>query len=137
MAGVNKVILVGNLGRDPEVRRTSNGDPVVNLRLATTETWRDKGTGERRERTGSASPAASRNMSRWARAGATSASSSCLSRSRCAWREACWGSPPGSAPGRAQPSRPRAPHRARRRARRLPAAEDPVFPLRRSARAAP
>ncbi|WP_349370764.1 single-stranded DNA-binding protein [Salinarimonas sp.] len=51
MAGVNKVILVGNLGRDPEVRRTSNGDPVVNLRLATTETWRDKGTGERREKT--------------------------------------------------------------------------------------
>lgn len=51
MAGVNKVILVGNLGRDPEVRRTSNGDPVVNLRLATTETWRDKNTGERREKT--------------------------------------------------------------------------------------
>ena len=51
MAGVNKVILVGNLGRDPEVRRTSNGDPVVNLRIATTETWRDKGTGERREKT--------------------------------------------------------------------------------------
>jgi single-strand DNA-binding protein len=51
MAGVNKVILVGNLGKDPEVRRTSNGDPVVNLRIATTETWRDKGSGERRERT--------------------------------------------------------------------------------------
>ncbi|MGP9821377.1 single-stranded DNA-binding protein [Salinarimonas sp. NSM] len=51
MAGVNKVILVGNLGRDPEVRRTSNGDPIVNLRLATSETWRDKATGERKERT--------------------------------------------------------------------------------------
>lgn len=51
MAGVNKVILVGNLGKDPEVRRTANGDPVVNLRIATTETWRDKQTGERREKT--------------------------------------------------------------------------------------
>lgn len=52
MAGsVNKVILVGNLGRDPEVRRTGNGDPVVNLRIATSETWRDKQSGERRERT--------------------------------------------------------------------------------------
>lgn len=52
MAGsVNKVILVGNLGRDPEVRRLNSGDPVVNLRLATTETWRDKSSGERRERT--------------------------------------------------------------------------------------
>ena len=52
MAGsVNKVILVGNLGRDPEVRRLGSGEPVVNLRIATSETWRDKGSGERRERT--------------------------------------------------------------------------------------
>ena len=48
---VNKVILVGNLGRDPEVRRLANGDPVVNLRVATTETWREKSSGERKERT--------------------------------------------------------------------------------------
>jgi single-strand DNA-binding protein len=52
MAGsVNKVILVGNLGQDPEVRRLNSGDPVVNLRIATSETWRDKQSGERRERT--------------------------------------------------------------------------------------
>jgi single-strand DNA-binding protein len=52
MAGsVNKVILIGNLGRDPEVRRTQDGRPVVNLSLATSENWRDKNTGERRERT--------------------------------------------------------------------------------------
>jgi single-strand DNA-binding protein len=52
MAGsVNKVILVGNLGRDPEVRRLNSGEPVVNLRLATSETWKDKASGERRERT--------------------------------------------------------------------------------------
>jgi len=52
MAGsVNKVILVGNLGRDPEVRRLGSGEPVVNLRIATSETWRDKQSGERRERT--------------------------------------------------------------------------------------
>ena len=52
MAGsVNKVILVGNLGADPEVRRLNNGDPVVNLRIATSENWRDKATGERREKT--------------------------------------------------------------------------------------
>jgi single-strand DNA-binding protein len=52
MAGsVNKVILVGNLGKDPEVRRTGSGDPVVNLRIATSENWRDKNTGERREKT--------------------------------------------------------------------------------------
>jgi single-strand DNA-binding protein len=52
MAGsVNKVILVGNLGADPEVRRTQDGRPVVNLRLATSESWRDKTSGERRERT--------------------------------------------------------------------------------------
>jgi single-strand DNA-binding protein len=52
MAGsVNKVILVGNLGRDPEVRRLNSGAAVVNLRLATSESWRDKTTGERQERT--------------------------------------------------------------------------------------
>jgi len=51
MAGVNKVILVGHLGRDPEVRRMNNGDQLCNLRLATSETWRDKASGERRERT--------------------------------------------------------------------------------------
>lgn len=52
MAGsVNKVILVGNLGRDPEVRTFQNGSKVVNLRIATSETWRDKATGERKERT--------------------------------------------------------------------------------------
>jgi single-strand DNA-binding protein len=52
MAGsVNKVILVGNLGQDPEVRRLNSGDPVVNLRIATSENWRDKQTGERREKT--------------------------------------------------------------------------------------
>nr|WP_082145709.1 single-stranded DNA-binding protein [Microvirga massiliensis] len=52
MAGsVNKVILVGNLGRDPEVRRLNNGEPVVNLRIATSESWKDKATGERKERT--------------------------------------------------------------------------------------
>lgn len=52
MAGsVNKVILVGNLGRDPEVRSFQNGGRVCNLRIATSETWRDKASGERRERT--------------------------------------------------------------------------------------
>ena len=52
MAGsVNKVIIVGNLGRDPEVRTFSNGGKVVNLRIATSETWKDKQTGERKERT--------------------------------------------------------------------------------------
>jgi single-strand DNA-binding protein len=52
MAGsVNKVILVGNLGADPEVRRLNSGDPVVNLRIATSESWRDKQSGERREKT--------------------------------------------------------------------------------------
>ncbi len=52
MAGsVNKVILVGNLGRDPEVRRLGSGDPVVNLRIATSESWKDKSTGERKEKT--------------------------------------------------------------------------------------
>ena len=52
MAGsVNKVIIVGNLGRDPEVRSFQNGGKVVNLRIATSETWRDKNSGERKERT--------------------------------------------------------------------------------------
>lgn len=51
MAGVNKCILVGNLGRDPEVRSLSNGDKVVNLALATSESWTDKGSGERKEKT--------------------------------------------------------------------------------------
>ena len=52
MAGsVNKVILIGNLGRDPEVRTFQNGGKVCNLRIATSETWRDKQSGERRERT--------------------------------------------------------------------------------------
>ena len=52
MAGsVNKVILVGNLGRDPEVRRTNSGDAVVNFSVATTESWRDKASGERKDRT--------------------------------------------------------------------------------------
>jgi single-strand DNA-binding protein len=48
---VNKVILIGNLGRDPEVRRLNSGDSVVSFSLATTESWRDKTTGERRDRT--------------------------------------------------------------------------------------
>jgi len=48
---VNKVILVGNLGADPEVRRLNSGEQVVNLRLATSESWRDKASGERKERT--------------------------------------------------------------------------------------
>ena len=52
MAGsVNKVILVGNLGRDPEVRHTQDGKPIVNLSLATSESWRDRNTGERKEKT--------------------------------------------------------------------------------------
>ena len=52
MAGsVNKVILVGNLGKDPEVRRMTSGEPVVNLSVATSETWRDKASGERKEKT--------------------------------------------------------------------------------------
>jgi single-strand DNA-binding protein len=51
MAGVNKVILVGNLGADPEVRQLPSGEPVVNLRLATSESWRDKNSGERKEKT--------------------------------------------------------------------------------------
>src|SRR5579862_9452286 len=52
MAGsVNKVILIGNLGADPEIRRTQDGRPVANLRLATSESWKDKTTGERKEKT--------------------------------------------------------------------------------------
>ena len=52
MAGsVNKVILIGNLGRDPEVRTFQSGDKVANLAVATSETWKDKATGERKERT--------------------------------------------------------------------------------------
>ena len=52
MAGsVNKVILVGNLGKDPEVRHTQDGKAIVNLSVATSETWRDRNTGERKERT--------------------------------------------------------------------------------------
>jgi single-strand DNA-binding protein len=52
MAGsVNKVILVGNLGKDPEVRRTQDGKPIVNFSVATSENWRDKATGERKEKT--------------------------------------------------------------------------------------
>ncbi len=48
---VNKVILIGNLGRDPEIRRTATGNPIANLNIATSETWKDKSTGERKERT--------------------------------------------------------------------------------------
>jgi len=52
MAGsVNKVILLGNVGKDPEVRRTQQGAPIVTLSIATSETWRDKNTGERKEKT--------------------------------------------------------------------------------------
>lgn len=52
MAGsVNKVILIGNLGADPEIRRTQDGRPIANLSIATSESWRDKNTGERREKT--------------------------------------------------------------------------------------
>jgi single-strand DNA-binding protein len=52
MAGsVNKVILIGNLGNDPEIRRTQDGRPIANLSIATSDTWKDKNTGERREKT--------------------------------------------------------------------------------------
>src|SRR3954447_14365919 len=52
MAGsVNKVILIGNLGKDPEIRRTQDGRPIANLSVATSESWRDKNTGERKEKT--------------------------------------------------------------------------------------
>lgn len=48
---VNKVILIGNVGRDPEIRRTQSGDAIANIQLATSESWRDKQTGERKEKT--------------------------------------------------------------------------------------
>ncbi len=52
MAGsVNRVMLIGNLGADPEIRRLNSGDPVVNIRIATSESWRDKNSGERKEKT--------------------------------------------------------------------------------------
>jgi len=51
MASINKVILVGNLGRDPEARKLPGGDSVCNIQLATSESWTDKGTGERKEKT--------------------------------------------------------------------------------------
>ena len=51
MASVNKVIIVGNLGRDPEVRFTPNGDSITNVTIATTDTWKDKATGEKKEAT--------------------------------------------------------------------------------------
>ena len=52
MAGsLNRVMLIGNLGADPEIRRTQGGDPVASFRIATSETWKDKNTGERKERT--------------------------------------------------------------------------------------
>ena len=51
MSSVNKVILVGNLGADPEIRRTQDGRPIANLRIATSESWRDRNTGERKEKT--------------------------------------------------------------------------------------
>lgn len=52
MAGsVNKVILIGNVGRDPEIRRTQDGKPIANLSIATSESWRDKSSGERKEKT--------------------------------------------------------------------------------------
>ena len=51
MAGVNKAIILGHLGNDPEVRYMPNGEPVANLSIATSETWNDKNTGEKREKT--------------------------------------------------------------------------------------
>jgi single-strand DNA-binding protein len=51
MSGVNKVILVGNVGNEPEIRALNNGDNVANISLATSESWKDKNTGERKERT--------------------------------------------------------------------------------------
>lgn len=50
-SSLNKVMLIGNLGKDPEMRQLSSGDPVANLRIATSESWRDKGSGEKREKT--------------------------------------------------------------------------------------
>ena len=62
MAGsVNKVILIGNLGKDPEIRRTQDGRPIANLSVATSECWRDKATGERKKRpNGTASSSSTR-----------------------------------------------------------------------------
>lgn len=51
MASLNRVDIIGNLGADPEIRRLNDGSPVVNLRVACTDTWRDKNTGDRKERT--------------------------------------------------------------------------------------
>ena len=51
MAGVNRVFIIGNLGNDPEMRYMPNGEPVANLSIATSETWNDKNTGEKREKT--------------------------------------------------------------------------------------
>lgn len=51
MSSLNKVMLIGNLGADPEIRHTQDGRPIANMRIATSESWRDKATGERRERT--------------------------------------------------------------------------------------
>ncbi len=51
MSSLNKVQLLGRLGADPEIRRATNGDPIVNMRLATSEVWKDKNTGEKKERT--------------------------------------------------------------------------------------
>ncbi|HCB13112.1 MAG TPA: single-stranded DNA-binding protein, partial [Gammaproteobacteria bacterium] len=51
MSSINKVILIGNLGADPEIRDMPNGDAVANIRLATTETWKDKNSGEKKEQT--------------------------------------------------------------------------------------
>lgn len=51
MSSVNKVTLIGNIGKDPEVRRLTSGDPVVNLSIATSESWKDKASGERKEKT--------------------------------------------------------------------------------------
>jgi single-strand DNA-binding protein len=51
VGSVNKVILIGNVGKDPEIRRTQDGKPIANLSIATSESWRDKATGERKEKT--------------------------------------------------------------------------------------
>ncbi len=51
MSSLNSISIIGNLGRDPEVRRTNAGDPVVNFSVAVTESWKDKATGERKDRT--------------------------------------------------------------------------------------
>lgn len=51
MASLNRVMLIGNLGADPEIKRTQDGRPIANMRIATSESWRDKSTGERKEKT--------------------------------------------------------------------------------------